>query len=413
MPIKARWLHAHDDVATAVESLREGTNIRLQTEGASREILITEDIPAGHKFAVRALGTGLRIRKYGELIGRLTRDVAAGQHVHLHNLETCARKSGVDEPIWLDRLEATPTIEVIGTARTHVGESPVWDSETGAFYWIDVRETPTIYVLESGASRETAWPLAEDIGAIVPCDGGGLLAALRSGFAWFDPYSGRLDHLLDPEPELPGNRMNDGKCDSAGRFWCGSMNPETGLAEGSFYRLDSDLRCARLFGDLFTPNGPTWSLDGRALYLSDTRQGLIFVFDCDSATGQLGERRIFADLSAQPGGPDGATIDAEGFLWSAQFGGGCLIRYAPSGSIDRVVQMPVSKPASLAFGGEGYRTLYVTTASRGMSRVQLDAEPLAGRVLAMDVGVAGLPPARFRKSAGAGTSTVSSWMASA
>ena len=101
-----------------------------------------------------------------------------------------------------------------------------------------------------------------------------------------------------------------------------------------------------------------------------------------------------------PGGPDGATIDAEGCLWSAQFGGGCLIRYTPDGTIDRVIRMPVGKPASVAFGGDDYRRLYVTTASRGMTEAQLAAEPLAGRVLVMDVGVAGLPPARFRANRG-------------
>lgn len=397
---EAQWLQPLDDVATALRSLKAGSVVHLQASGSTCEVRLAEDIPAGHKFAVRLLGAGLRIRKYGEFIGRLTQDVAKGAHVHLHNLETCARKSAVDEPAWLDRLERSPRIETVGETRTFVGESPIWDEHTGRFYWIDVREKPAIFVLEPGAMRETVWPMAEDVGAVVLCEGGGVLAGLRSGFAWFDPETGRLDHFLDPEADMPDNRMNDGKCDRAGRFWCSSMNPESGIAEGSLYRLGPNLDCTRLFDGLFTPNGPTWSPDGRTFYLADTRQGLIFAFDCDPATGRLGERWIFADLGALPGGPDGAAIDAEGFLWSAQFGGGCLIRYAPDGVIDRVVQLPVSRPASVAFGGEDYRRLYVTTASRGMTMAQLDAEPLAGRVLTMDVGVAGLPPVRFKPSAG-------------
>ena len=400
MQTEARWLHPLDDVATALRGLRADDTVLVASGGLAREIRLTGDIPAGHKFAVRSLGAGLRIRKYGEFIGRLTQDVEEGAHVHLHNLETCARKKVTEGADWLDRIEPTPAFEVLGESRTFVGESPLWDETTGRFYWIDVRDRPRIFMLEANASRETVWPMAEDVGTVVLGEGGKLLAALRSGFAWFDPADGSLDPILDPEADLPGNRMNDGKCDAAGRFWCGSMNPETGLAEGNFYRLDADLSAQRLFGGLFTPNGPSWSPDGRTFYLADTRQGTIFAFDCDPQTGQLGERRVFADLGALPGGPDGAAIDAEGCLWSAQFGGGCLIRYAPDGAIDRVIRMPVGKPASVAFGGEGYRRLFVTTASRGMTEAQLTAEPLAGRVLVMDVGVAGLPPARFRANRG-------------
>jgi len=139
------------------------------------------------------------------------------------------------------------------------------------------------------------------------------------------------------------------------------------------------------------------------MYLSDTRRGFIYAFPYDVTHGDLGECRVFADLGAMAGDPDGATIDCENFLWSAQFGAGCLIRYAPDGTMDRVLRLPVSRPTSCAFGGPGYRQLFVTTATRGLSEDDLRREPLAGRVLVLDVGVAGLPPASFSHDADRGS----------
>jgi len=131
------------------------------------------------------------------------------------------------------------------------------------------------------------------------------------------------------------------------------------------------------------------------MYAADTRRGLIYAWPFDVATGRQGERRIFADLGALPGGPDGATVDAEGYLWSALFDGGCLIRFDPQGRMNRVVRLPVGKPSSCTFGGPGCRQLFVTTATRGYSRERLAQEPMAGRVLVLDVGVHGLPAIGF------------------
>ena len=201
--------------------------------------------------------------------------------------------------------------------------------------------------------------------------------------------------IHDPEPDTPGTRLNDGKCDALGRYWCGSMNPESGTADGSLYVLDRTLRCTKVLDDLVVPNGMTWSLDNRTMFLADTRRGVIWAFDFDLEAGTLRNRRVFADHASMPGGPDGATLDVEGCLWSAQVDGGCLIRYAPDGRIDRVVRVPVTRPTSVGFGGPGYRELYVTTSTRGMNDDDLRAEPHAGRVLVLDVGVAGLAPVRF------------------
>ena len=150
-----------------------------------------------------------------------------------------------------------------------------------------------------------------------------------------------------------------------------------------------------MLDDWLTPNGIAWSRDAATMYVADTRRGVIDAFAFDVDDGALGGRRVFADLASLHGGPDGACLDRDGYLWSAIFDGGCLLRLDPTGRIDRVLRLPVSKPTSCAFGGPDYCTLFVTTASRGLSAPRLAAEPLAGRVLALDVGVGGFAPERF------------------
>ena len=394
-PSPDAWLLSPvDDVATTVRALPAGTRVELRCGDVVRDVTLVDAIPAGHKFALRPLAAGLRIRKYGEYIGRTTRPVAAGACVHEHNLATAARRSPDLERAWADARPA-PVIRSIGRSRCALGESPVWSERDGRLYFVDLRDTPAIHAVAPESGDEARWPMPEDIGCIVPADGT-LIAGLRSGFATFDPSRATLDYFLDPEPDLPGNRLNDGKCDRRGRLWCGSMNPDSALAEGSLYVLEGRDRCSRVLGDWLTPNGIAWSADGATMYVADTRRGSIAAFAFDAARGRLGERRVHADLAALPGGPDGACIDREGFLWSAIFDGGALLRLDPEGRVDRVLLLPVSRPTSCAFGGPDYRTLFVTTASRAMSAARLASEPLAGHVLALDVGVAGFPPDAFR-----------------
>lgn len=389
------WLLAPtDDVATAVRALAAGARVDVRCADMQRAVTLVEAIPAGHKFAVRALAPALRIRKYGEYIGRTTQAVAAGALVHEHNLTTAARRAPDLERAWAD-AQPVRAIRSVGRSRCSLGESPVWSERDGRLYFVDLRDTPAIHALDIDSGDEARWPMPEDIGCIVPSSDGNLVAGLRSGFAIFDLARGALDYLVDPEPDTPNTRLNDGKCDARGRLWCGSMNPDSALAEGSLYVLDGRDACTRVCGDWLTPNGIAWSPDARTMYIADTRRGCIDAFAFDAKAGILGERRVFADLGALPGGPDGACVDREGFLWSAIFDGGALLRLDPDGRIDRVLRLPVSKPSSCAFGGRDYRTLFVTTASRALSASRLAAEPLAGHVLALDVGIAGFPPDVF------------------
>jgi sugar lactone lactonase YvrE len=357
-------------------------------------VTLVDAIPAGHKFALRPLAAGLRIRKYGEYIGRTTRPIAAGAWVHEHNVATCARRSPDLEHALRDGRSAR-IVGTLGGARCALCESPVWDARERRLWFVDLRDTPAIHALDPASGAERRWAMPEDIGCIVPSVDGTLVAGLRSGFATFDPASGALDYFLDPEPGRATNRLNDGKCDARGRLWCGSMNPDSALAEGALYALEGRERCRHVLGDWLTPNGIAWSPDGATMYIADTRRGTIEAFAFDPLRGTLSGRRPFADLAALAGGPDGACVDREGCLWSAIFDGGALLRLAPDGRVDRVVHLPVSKPTSCAFGGDDYRTLFVTSASRGLGAARLASEPLAGHVLALDVGVAGFAADAF------------------
>ena len=424
-PLRAALLRPVDDVATALTDLLRGAQVSVSSGNVTRDLTLVDDIRIGHKFAVRSLAGNLRIRKYGEYIGRTTRAISAGEWVHEHNLVTAAHQSRQAPPgsrAWHEVVESARVLRVFGETKCAVGENPLYDEERDVFWWIDVRERPAIYRLDCRTGEERVWPMREDIGSIalssaqvtaqsptqstahatahsmVPSSGDTLLAALRSGFAWFDATTGAMTPIHDPEPGLAGNRMNDGKCDALGRYWCGSMNPESGGGDGNLYMLDRDLKCAKVLDNLVVPNGMTWSADNRTMYLADTRRGLIWAFDFDLDKATLNNRRVFADYASMPGGPDGATLDSEGFLWSAQVDGGCLIRYAPDGRIDRVVRVPVTRPTSCAFGGKGYRELYVTTSTRGLSVDDVRSEPDAGRVLVLDVGVGGTAPIRFAAS---------------
>jgi len=164
---------------------------------------------------------------------------------------------------------------------------------------------------------------------------------------------------------------------------------------GSLYSLDADLSCRRMAEAIGISNGPAWSPDDRIFYFADSRRRLIYAYDFDLATGAIANRRVFADCSHEPFEPDGATIDEEGCLWSAQWNGWRIVRYTPDGGVDRIVEMPVQRPTSCMFGGPNLGTLYVTSARIGLTDEELAAQPQAGGVFALDVGVRGLPAFRF------------------
>jgi len=281
-------------------------------------------------------------------------------------------------------------------AHALLGEGPVWDPGEQALWWVDIRR-PSVhrYVPQTGAAE--AWPMPEEVGSLaLRRDRGlGLLVALRSGFAFFDPATGAVDRRGGPEPDQPDNRLNDGKCDRRGRFWVGSMHVSGRQPTGALYRLDPDLAWQRVLDGITVPNSLAFAPDDRTLYFADTPSRRIVAYEFDLDRGTLGSSRIFATVPEDAGYPDGSTVDAQGFLWNAHWDGGRLTRYAPDGRVDRVVPLPVARPTCCAFGGPALDVLYVTTASIRLGEADLARQPWAGGLLALDVGVRGLPEPRF------------------
>lgn len=285
--------------------------------------------------------------------------------------------------------------ECIGDLRQNLAEGPIWCPRERALYWVDIRK-PAVHRYDPATRGVAAWPMPDLVGSLAVCERGGVLVALRGRLARFDPASGHLESLVSVDAELPDNRCNDGKCDRRGRFWVGTMhNSERGGAAGALYRFDVRRGLARTVAGVEIPNSLAWSLDDRTMYFADTFHRQIYAYDYDLEQGEVGERHLFALLPEGGGVPDGSTVDAEGFLWTAVYRGGALHRYAPDGRLDRVVTLPMSQPTSCAFGGDGLDVLYVTSAHQGMTEVALAREPYAGAIIAIHVGVKGIAEPAF------------------
>jgi len=280
-------------------------------------------------------------------------------------------------------------------ANAVLGEGPVWDPLERRLYWTDIKGR-AIHRFDPATGADTRWPVTEPVGSLAVRAQGGLVVAMRSGFHFFDPATGETTPIVHPEPERPQNRFNDGKTDRQGRFWAGSMHDPETEPTGSLYRLDADLACHRLVEGLVCPNALCWSPDGRTMYHADTARRTVWAWDFDPDAGAIVNRRTFLEVPAADGAPDGATVDAEGFVWLAHWGGWRLTRLDPAGRVQRVVRLPVQQPTCPAFGGPDLDVLYVTSASITLTAEARARQPWAGGILALDPGVRGLPEARFR-----------------
>jgi len=287
-------------------------------------------------------------------------------------------------------------IDVLADVKTTLGEGPLWDVQEQRLYWVDSFDGRVFRCTEDGREIR-AWDVPQKIGSMCLRRSGGAVVCLQRGFHALDFRTGEVSLIHDPEPDRLQNRLNDGKVDRQGRFLAGSMDTMEEGANGALYRLDPDLSVHKLQGGIICSNGPCWSPDGRTFYFADTWVGEIWAYDYDPATGAVSNRRTFASIDMSSGGAaDGSTVDAEGFLWNVQVYDGRIIRYAPDGSVDRVIQMPVKKVTSVMFGGANLDVLYVTSMSRPpLPRFPGDG-PLRGSLFAIrGLGIRGLPEMRF------------------
>jgi sugar lactone lactonase YvrE len=287
-------------------------------------------------------------------------------------------------------------IDCVVDAACVLGEGPVWDARMGRLLWVDIKD-PSVHAWEPATGERRRWPMPARIGAVGLRASRGLVAALKTGFAFVDLGTGAVDPITDPEADVPENRFNDGKVDPLGRFWAGSMDDEERRPTGHLYRLDADLSVERFAAGFVVSNGIDWSGDGRTLYSVDTVERVIYAYDFDMSVGRPGARRVFACVPPEHGYPDGLTVDAEDHVWSAHWSGARVTRYRPDGMVERVVALPVPLTTSCCFGGPDLETLFVTSASIGLDEPARRAAPLSGGVFAVrDLGVRGRPAGLFR-----------------
>ena len=286
--------------------------------------------------------------------------------------------------------------EVVAGGNAILGESPLWSPAEAALYWVDINN-PTIHRLDPATGTRERWHIETEIGSIGLAGPGRMVAGLRTGAHYVDLETGKIEPICDPEGEgrFNRNRMNDGKIDRAGRFWVGTMNDPGHQPLGTLYRIDRDGGAAPVLGGIRVPNALCWSPDSRVMYFTDSYSHQIWAFDFDLETGAMENKRVFAAIAEDAGVPDGATVDADGFVWCAHMFGSRVSRYAPDGSLDRAIALPVPQVTSCAFGGADLETLYITTASLRMDRAALAEQPLAGALFAVDPGVRGLPEPVF------------------
>jgi sugar lactone lactonase YvrE len=234
------------------------------------------------------------------------------------------------------------------------------------------------------------------VGAVAPVIGGGYVLAAGTGFLHVDA-GGAVEELAQPEAGRTDVRMNDGACDPQGRFWAGTMAYDESPGAGVLYRLELDGSCTTVLTGLTISNGIGWSPDGATMYLADSGTGLVEAFGFDGATGDLSQRRTLVRIQRPGAVPDGLTVDQEGGIWVALWGGGAVERYGADGSLLATVRLPVDRPTSCAFGGPELATLFVTTARAGLDEAALDRQPHAGHVFRFDgLGVTGMPCAPYR-----------------
>jgi len=282
-------------------------------------------------------------------------------------------------------------LEMLVDAENTLGEGVLWCERTGRVLWTDILGA-TLYVHQAGATQRHAMPEPLASFALTGSDDR-LLLGLASQLAFYDFSTGAVTPICQVEAGLP-TRLNDGRCDRQGRFVFGTFNPQEPRERiGGYYRLGHDLQLERLpLGHCAIANSICFSPDGATMYFTDSPDRVIRCCDYDPVTGAISKVRVFATLDGPVGEPDGSCVDSDGYLWNAQWGASRVVRYAPDGSVERVVDVAALQPSCVALGGPAFDTLFVTSARVGMAEPAVhDGALFHGRF----DGIRGLPEARF------------------
>jgi sugar lactone lactonase YvrE len=291
------------------------------------------------------------------------------------------------------------TATLVLDARATLGEGALWCPRERVLYWVDI-EGKKLHRFDPATRRDRWLAMPVMVSSVVPVAEGGLLLSLEHSIIRLHWSLGSYHVLASVEPDQPGNRCNDGKCDPAGRYWIGTMHLESEEGAGSLYCFTPSLTVAKKRGGVTISNGLAWSADHRRMYYIDTPTGQVQILAFDNETGTLGKVLGTIPVPEAAGVPDGMAIDGEGNLWVALWGGFGVGCWDPTtGRLIRKVEVPAPHVTSCAFGGNDQRTLFITTARSGLTVAQLAQYPLSGGLFAVRTGVRGLPPNYFAGAA--------------
>jgi sugar lactone lactonase YvrE len=276
-------------------------------------------------------------------------------------------------------------LQHVVTARCRLGESPIWETSSQMLYWTDIYNR-RIHYWSPSTDIQDFFEMDEIVSCFAFLSPELMIYAGRKRIAFFDIKSQKKIEIMNLEIHLPENRFNDGKIDGRGRFWFGSMS--LGKKDGKLYQYDIANKVLKIMQEgIEISNGLDWSKDGTQFYHTDSGTKKIFVYDYDEDEGRIFNRRILVDLSNELFSPDGLTVDAEDNIWSAMWDGSCVIRYNPAGiELDRFY-LPVKRPTSCAIGGLDLSTLYITTASVGLSEDEIDRFFQSGDIFSLDLNL--------------------------
>jgi sugar lactone lactonase YvrE len=289
-------------------------------------------------------------------------------------------------------------METVVNHKCILGEGPVWDDKRKRILWIDIAEGH-IHQFTPATNIFKTFSVGEMIGSLAITDGG-TIAALESGFSFVNLENEETAHIDDPEKHIAGNRFNEGKCDPMGRFWAGTMSLTEEGTTGSVYTLHPDLSIEKKIDNVTISNGMAWSVDQKTFYYIDSPTLQVLSYAYDNATGAISDKKLIISIDQSEGFPDGMTIDEEGMLWIAHWGGWKVARWDPAtGKKLMQIELPVSQVTSCTFGGEKFEDLYITSASIRLTHEQLQKEPLAGSLFVVkNCGYKGMPAFEFKRN---------------